>query len=80
MNRLISKDENIKSSSVYVGYLILKELKKFKKKGKDKISLFDLTQALKKEKITHYRQIVFALMFLYSCDIINFEEPYIYIV
>jgi hypothetical protein len=33
---------------------------------------------LKKKNIIHYRQIVFALLFLHSCGIIEFTEPYIY--
>jgi hypothetical protein len=75
MESLISKDEQIKTSVVYVGYLILKELRKNKD---EKVSIFDLTEVLKKRNITHYRQIIFALMFLHSCGIIDFREPYIY--
>jgi hypothetical protein len=75
MELLISKDEQIKTSVVYVGYLILKELRKSKE---DKISIFEVSEMLKKRNITHYRQIIFALMFLHSCGIIDFREPYIY--
>lgn len=75
MESLISKDEQIKTSVVYVGYLILKELRKHKD---NKVSIFDLTEMLKKREIMHYRQIIFALMFLHSCGIIDFREPYIY--
>jgi hypothetical protein len=72
---LISKDEDIKTSSVYVGYLILKELKK---KKDDKISIYDIGTALKKKGITHGSQFVFGLIFLYSTGVIDFKEPYIY--
>jgi hypothetical protein len=75
MESLISKDEQIKTSVVYVGYLILKDLKRHKD---NKVSIFDLTEMLKKRNIIHYRQIIFALMFLHSCGIIDFKEPYIY--
>lgn len=75
MESLISKDEQIKTSVVYVGYLILKELRKHKD---NKVSIFDLTEMLKKRDIMHYRQIIFALMFLHSCGVIDFREPYIY--
>ncbi len=75
MQSLISKDEQIKTSVVYVGYLILKELKKNKD---DKISIFEVSEMLKKRNIMHYRQIMFALMFLHSCGVIDFREPYIY--
>ena len=72
---LISKDENIKTSAVYVGSLILKQ---FKKTNKDTITIFEVTENLQKQNIISYRHIVFALMFLYSCRIIDFKEPYIY--
>lgn len=75
MQSLISKDEQIKTSVVYVGYLILKELRKNKD---DKISIFEVSEMLKKRNIMHYRQIIFALMFLHSCGVIDFREPYIY--
>lgn len=72
---LISKDGEIKTSSVYVGYLILKELKK---KKDDKISIYDIGAALKKEGITHGSQFLFGLVFLYSTGVIEFKEPYVY--
>ena len=75
MESLISKDEQIKTSVVYVGYLILKELKKH---SDSKVSIFDVSEMLKKRNIVHYRQIIFALMFLHSCGVIDFKEPYIY--
>ncbi len=75
MESLISKDEQIKTSVVYVGYLILKDLKKH---NDNKVSIFDLTEMLKKRNVVHYRQIIFALMFLHSCGLIDFREPYIY--
>lgn len=76
MTNLITKDENIKTTPIYIGYLILKILKN--KKG-DKVSIFEVTEKLKKElRIIHYRQIVLSLIFLYTAGIINFTEPYIY--
>lgn len=72
---LISKDEEIKSSVVYVGYLVLKALKG---KKDDKISIFDISQKLKKHGLVHGRQLMFALMFLYSVGVIDFKAPYIY--
>ena len=72
---LVSKDENIKTSAVYVGSLILKQLKNSKT---DKISIFEITENLKKYNIVSYRHIVFSLIFLYSCGIIDFKEPFIY--
>jgi hypothetical protein len=72
---LVSKDENIKTSAVYVGSLILKQLQKSKT---NKISIFEIAEDLKKYNIVSYRHIVFSLMFLYSCGIIDFKEPFIY--
>ncbi|NOZ34440.1 MAG: hypothetical protein GXO80_03970 [Chlorobi bacterium] len=72
---LVSKDENIKTSAVYVGSLVLQQLKKTKK---DEITIFEIAENLQKKNIISYRHIVFALMFLHSCNIIDFKEPYIY--
>ncbi len=73
---LLSKDENIKTSSVYVASRILKV---FQKKKLKKLSFFEVTEELKKYEIKHYRQIVFGLSFLYSTGVVDFEEPYIYV-
>ena len=69
---LISKDENIKNSIVYIGYLILKELEKNKQ-----VSIFNITKMLKKTNNINYRQLTFSLLFLYSSGIINFEGVYV---
>jgi hypothetical protein len=74
---LISKDENIKTSAVYVASLILKAFQKNKCK---KSSIFEVSKELKKYEIRHYRQVVFGLSFLYSTGIVDFKEPYIYII
>ena len=76
MSSLITKDEEIKTTPIYIGYLILKILKS---KKDDKVSIFEVTEKLKKDlKIIHYRQIVLSLNFLYTAGIIDFTEPYIY--
>ena len=74
---LISKDENVKTSSVYVASLILKL---FQKKKKIKLSIFEIANDLKKYNIDHYRQLFFGLAFLFSTEIINFSEPYVFII
>ena len=73
---LVSKDENIKTSSVYVASLILKNIQRQKV---DKISIFELSKDLKKHNITRYRHLFFGLAFLYSSGIIEFKEPFIYV-
>ena len=72
---LISKDENIKQSVVYMGYLILKEISLHKDK---KVSIYDIASALKKQKLLDNTQMIYSLMFLYSTGIIDFQEPYVY--
>ncbi len=75
-NYLITKDENIKTTPIYIGYLVLKILKH---KKDNKITIFEVMDSLKKElKIVHYGQFILALIFLYSTGIIDFTEPYIY--
>jgi len=73
---LISKDENIKNSIVYIGYIILKELS-LRKEGK--MSIYDIAGLLKKEKLLNSEQLNYSLMFLYATDIVDFQEPYIYV-
>lgn len=73
---LVSKDENIKTSSIYVASLILKLIRK---KKVDKISIFEVSKELKKHDITRYRHLFFGLAFLYSSGIVDFQEPFIYI-
>lgn len=73
---LVSKDENIKTSSVYVASLILKKIQQQKV---DKISIFEISKELKMYNITRYRHMFFGLAFLYSSGIIDFKEPFIYI-
>ncbi len=73
---LVSKDENIKTSAVYVASLILKQIQKQKV---DRISIFELSKELKKYNISRYRHLFFGLAFLYSSGIIDFKEPFIYI-
>lgn len=72
MKRLISKDENIKKSVLYIGYIILSQLKK-----ENKISIYKMYDVLKKEEINNTRQIMFSLIFLYENGIIDFKELYI---
>lgn len=77
MNSLMTKDEDISTSPIYIGYLVLKILKS---KKDDKVSIFEVTEKLKKElKIIHYRQVMLSLVFLYEAGVIDFTEPYIYI-
>lgn len=76
MDELICREEKVKTSNVYLGYLILRMIKKNKE---NKITIYDVVDDFKRHnKIVHYRQVLFSLLFLYSCGLINFSAPYIY--
>jgi len=72
MSNILSKDENIKDSGIYLGYLVLGDLKN----KEDKVSIFELVKRLnKKVPIIHYRQLVTTLVLLYSIGLIDFQSP-----
>ncbi len=73
---MIANSDALKSSAMYIGYIILKEVKR---QNKDKLSIFDVYKALKKAGITSSRQLVLGLSFLYSVNIVDFEEANIWI-
>lgn len=76
MSNLITKDEDINTTPVYIGYLVLKIIKR---SGSDRVSIYELTEKLKKElRVIHYRQIILSLSFLHTVGVIDFSEPYIY--
>ncbi|OGD84134.1 hypothetical protein A2572_03345 [Candidatus Collierbacteria bacterium RIFOXYD1_FULL_40_9] len=73
---LITKDENIKTSPIYIGYLILKGLNK---NIEGKLSIYEVINKLKSDLgIVHYKQVVYALVFLHMSGVVNFSNPYIY--
>ncbi len=73
---MITKDEKIKTSSPYLGFLVLKKLAKAKEQ---KMMLDDIVLNLKQELGSiNYRQIIFSLIFLYQSGVVEFAEPYIY--
>ena len=72
---MLASSNALKSSAMYIGYLILKEIKK---QEAGKISIYDVSKALKKAGITSSRQIL-GLSFLYSVNIVEFEEANIWV-
>lgn len=76
MSIMLVTKNTISSSSMYTGYLILKEMKI---KKTDKISIYELSNSLKKNNIKNSRQLILGLAFLYSVDILDFEEANIWI-
>ncbi|HMU38808.1 MAG TPA: hypothetical protein PKE31_07325 [Pseudomonadota bacterium] len=75
MNSLVSKDEPLKTSLVYVGYLILKQLDKAEDR---RLSLTEIFSYLTKRGVKKSRPMMFALMFLHVVGTIEFKAPYIY--
>jgi hypothetical protein len=65
-----------RTSAMYIGYIILNGIKKL---NKDKVSIYDLSDFLKKKGIKSSRQLVIGLTFLYSVDILEFEEANVWI-
>jgi len=74
MSTLFSKDEDLFRSSPYIGAKILVLLEKQKN---EQISIFDVAQKLKKKNNSSIRTIYYGMIFLYSLDIIEFNEPYL---
>ena len=73
---MIANSNALKSSALYIGYFILKEIQR---QGMDKISIYDVSKALKKNGISSSRQLILGLSFLYSVDIVEFEEANIWV-
>lgn len=73
---MMANSNALKSSAMYIGYIILKEVQK---QNTDKVSIFDVSKALKKAGITSSRQLILGLSFLYSVNIVDFEEANVWI-
>lgn len=76
MSIMVTNSNSVKSSAMYIGYLILKEIKD---RNSEKISIYDVSRILKKKGISSSRQLVLGLSFLYSVDIVEFEEANVWI-
>ncbi|MFT4929693.1 MAG: hypothetical protein ACI8WB_005828 [Phenylobacterium sp.] len=75
MSNLFSKDEDLTKSSPYIGAEILKLLEST---GQSRISIFEVASKMKKSNnISSIRTIYYGMLFLYSLDIIEFEDPYL---
>ena len=76
VSMMMASSNALKSSAMYIGYLILKEIQK---QGRDKVSIYDVSKALKKSGISSSRQLILGLSFLYSVNIVEFEEANIWV-
>lgn len=74
--KLFEKNSLVKNSSIYLGYMILKRISV--KKKSNKLSIFQITKMMKELNPTcNAKQVVYALMFLYATDLIEFQKPFI---
>lgn len=73
---MIANPSTLKSSAMYIGYHILKEIQE---QDEEKVSIYDISKALKSAGMGGSRQLVMGLSFLYSVDIIDFEEAMIWV-
>lgn len=70
---LISSEQDVRLSSVYIGFLILKSLNK-----KHSITIFDLYSIIKKQVGNfNSKTMLYAITFLFMNDLIIFKSPYI---
>lgn len=67
---IVANVVTLKSSAMYIGYQILKEIQK---QGKERISIYDVSKALKRAGVEGSRQLMLGLSFLYAVGIIDFE-------
>ena len=74
MPNLISKDEDLIKSAPFVGFEILKMLEDAEE---SRVSIFDVATKLKKNHKLSVRTMYFGMLFLYSLDVIDFNEPYL---
>jgi len=65
-----------RTSAMYIGYVVLDGIRKL---NKDKVSIYELSDCLKKKGIKNSRQLIIGLTFLYSVDIVEFEEANVWI-
>ena len=73
---MLINDKIAKTSAMYIGYLILDGIRRL---NKDKISIYDISDYLKKKGVNSSRQLILGLSFLYSVDIVEFEEANVWI-
>lgn len=74
MANLFTKDEDLIKSAPFIGSEILKQLQS---SNDGRISIFDLAKNLRKTNKITIRSIYYGMIFLYSLDIIKFDEPYL---
>ncbi|WNM59706.1 hypothetical protein [Candidatus Nitrospira allomarina] len=61
-------------SAPFIGYEILKQLRG---SADGRISIFDIAKSFQKTTKLSARSIYYGMLFLYSLDIVDFDEPYL---
>jgi hypothetical protein len=74
MTSLILKDENLMTSPPIVGYKVIGYMDAKKTK---RISIYDVADHFRNEKWFTPKALYFAMLFLFSLDIIDFNNSYI---
>ncbi|WP_042057380.1 hypothetical protein [Aeromonas allosaccharophila] len=74
MSNLFSKDDDLCKSAPVLGFEILKLIKDSED---SQVSIFDIAKTMTKAGGINARSIYYAMLFLYSLDIIDFQEPYL---
>ncbi|MGV3525509.1 MAG: hypothetical protein ACO1RX_14860 [Candidatus Sericytochromatia bacterium] len=75
MINIISKNEDVGNSVVYLGYLILNA---FIKRNTARLSIYDVSKELYQfDAYFSDKQIMYSLVFLNAIGVAEFEEPYI---
>lgn len=74
MQNLFSKDDDLHKSAPVLGFEILKMLQQSEE---FQVSIFDIAKTMAKSGGINARSIYYAMLFLYSLDIIDFQEPYL---
>lgn len=73
---LVSKDEPLQTSMPNVGFLVLRYLER---QPDRRATLGSIAKELRKHDVTHYRPLIFGLVFLHSIDAVSFDAPYFYL-
>lgn len=74
MANLISKDDDLAKSAPVIAFEILKLIKE---SNESRVSIFDIAKKLRKTNKASARSIYYGMIFLYSLDIVDFNEPYL---
>ncbi|MNJ47061.1 hypothetical protein D3C77_422070 [compost metagenome] len=74
MPNLFSKDDDLRKSAPVLGFEILKLIQASEE---SQVSIFDIAKTMSKSGGINARSIYYAMLFLYSLDIIDFQEPYL---